>query len=30
MTGQVDEVAREVPLMAAPRLLFSTAVAHTH
>jgi len=30
MTGQVDEVALEVPLMAAPRLLFSTAVELTH
>jgi hypothetical protein len=30
MTGQVDEVAREVSLMAAPRLLFSRAVELMH
>jgi hypothetical protein len=30
MTGQVDEVAREVSLMVAPRLHFGRAVELTH
>jgi hypothetical protein len=30
MIGRVDEVAREAPLMAAPRLLFSRIVWLTH
>jgi hypothetical protein len=30
MTGRVDEIAREAPLSAAPRLLFSGAAARAH
>jgi hypothetical protein len=30
MTGRVDEIAREAPLLAVPRLLFSGAAALTH